>query len=265
MLTKALSSNGQDIIGELQKHAIPISDLHNLDSAIYDEIKDYEIIMVGEMHGTNEPTEFVFGLVKLLSKQGENVVLAMEIPKAEIGEIDLVDETTLRSSKYFSKENSDGRNGKAWFNLIIKSSLLANVNIEFIDNEYFLPRDSSMYIDLVKVRNKYSGSKIVTLTGNIHNWLKPFRESPTMGSYLVNDTLNFQRQNIMSINHIYKEGTMMNNIGNGLELRTVAGKDNFYNQTIEAKKYLCRTLLESQNQYTHFLYTEKVTHSDKLE
>ena len=264
VLTCVITTNGQDVVSELKNNAIPIYDLQNLDSLIYEEIKNHDLIMVGEMHGTNEPANFVFGLVKLLSTMGEKVTLAIEIPKSKIGYIYPINREKLLTTDFFSMENTDGRNGTAWFELILKSSELSNVTIEFFDNEYVSPRDSSMYLDILKLKRENNNNKIVTLSGNIHNWLKPKRGNQTMGSYIVNDSTNFNVSRIMAINHLYKEGTMMNSTGNGLELKIVEGKDNFYNQTIEAKMYLCKTLFMGQNQYTHFLYTEHVTHSEKI-
>jgi hypothetical protein len=258
------TANGQDVASELKNNAFPIEDLQNLDSTFYQEIKNYDIIMVGEMHGTNEPALFVYGLLKLLSEMGNEVILAIEIPKSSIGDVRPFNKENLLLTNFFSMENTDGRNGKAWFELIFKSSALNNVTVEFFDNEYVSPRDSSMYLDILKLKRNNQGSKIVTLSGNIHNWLKPFRDNPTMGTYIMNDSTTFKASRIMSINHIYKEGTMMNNTGNGLELRIVEGNDNFYNQTIASKMYLCKTLFKGHNQYTHFLYTEQVTHSEKV-
>lgn len=264
-ITNSYSQNGSDLIKSLESNAIPIENLTELDSAIYNEIKVFQIIMVGEMHGTNEPSNFVTGLVKLISKKEGKVVLALEIPQSEIGEIDKsTTKKDLLKSTYFSMENVYGRNGQACFDLIVNTCNIPGVTIEFIDNEKVQPRDSSMYIDILAIHKENPDAKIITLTGNIHNWLKPHRNKPKLGTYLINDLGALKHNKIMSINHIYKEGTMLNNTGNGLELKTIEGQNNLFNTTIQSKMYLCKTLLDSQNQYTHFLFTEKVTHSVKL-
>lgn len=265
LVTCGYSQNGTDLKRKLEQNAISISQLDKLDSTIYDELKDYDVIMIGEMHGTNEPASFVSGLVKLIADREGKVVLAMEIPENLIKEFEQpISKENLRKTIFFSMENVDGRNGQAWYDLICKSSYIPGVEIKFIDNETVEPRDSSMYLDIKNIRLLNPKVKIISLTGNIHNWLKPFRNEPKLGTYITRDTVIFNSTKIMSINHMYKEGTMMNNTGNGLELKTVEGKDNFYNKTIKSKIYLCKTLFESQNQYTHFLFTEKVTHSGKL-
>ena len=265
LITNAYSQNGSDIVKKLEQSAIPISNLSELDSSIYNVVKDYEIIMVGEMHGTKEPSNFVTGLVKLISKMEGNVLLAMEISKNDIGVINkLTTKKELEKTKYFTMENVDGRNGQAWFDLILNCNQLPGVQIEFIANENIEPRDSSMYLDIKAIHNLKPNTKIITLTGNLHNWLKPYKNKSKLGTYIINDSSSFNPNKIMSINHMYKEGTMMNNTGNGLEIKTIQGQDNFFNKTIPSKNYLCMTLFESQNQYAHFLYTEQVSHSEKL-
>ena len=61
------------------------------------------------------------------------------------------------------------------------------------------------------------------------------------------------------------EGTMLNNIGNGLELKTIEGKDNIFNKTIAADKFFCKKINTQRDHYTHFFYTNKVSHSKVLE
>jgi len=249
----------------LKNNAIEIENLENLNHEIYNEIKDYEIIMVGEMHGTYEPAKFAYGLCKLIAKNEGNVILVLELPKELLGDLSHpISSEDLMSTNFFQMENTDGRNGQSWFELILKSGNKQGIIVETLDNNICTPRDSSMYLDVIRIKKKYPNTKIVTLTGNIHNWLLPFRNQLKLGSYLLNDNQNINSRKIMSINHMYKEGTMMNNTGNGLELRNVEGKDNFLNETIKSKIYLTPQLFEKQKQYTHILYTEKITHSEKM-
>jgi len=58
---------------------------------------------------------------------------------------------------------------------------------------------------------------------------------------------------------------MLNNTGNGLELKTFEGKDNIYNKTVSSNMFFCKSIFKEQDHYTHFLYTDKVTHSKVLE
>lgn len=263
---QVISQSHIEPVSIIKENAIPIEDLLSLSSDIYSEIDKYDVIMVGEMHGTNEPTEFVSGLCELITKNEEKVVLAIEISSRLMDEIPFnVSEAQLKAMEFFSMENTHGTNGKAWLQLIQKCSQNKKISLKFIDNFRAGSRDSSMYLEVLEIKQKYPNTKIVTLTGNIHNWLKPFRGKVKLGGYFMNDMVNFNPEKIMSINHIYKEGTMMNNTGNGLELQIVKGKDTFFNMTIGTKMYLCPRVFEKQNQYTHFLYTEQVSHSETLD
>ena len=250
----------------LQENAIKIDNLLGLNHNIYSEVCQYDVILVGEMHGTNEPAEFTYGLCELITKNEDKVILALEVPQILIGDLSSnFSINDLYKTRFFEMENRDGRNGQAWFDLIMRCQNNPKVNLKFIDNNTCSPRDSSMYVDILEIRKSHPHTKIVTLTGNIHNWLKPFRDELKLGGYIIKDTLNFNSEKIMSINHLYKDGTMMNNTGNGLELKTIEGKENFFNTSIDSRMYLCPRIFVKQNQYSHFLYTEKVTHSNKIE
>jgi hypothetical protein len=264
LLFSVSALSGQDYPELLRQNAVEIQKPDSLNEAVYQVVKDFEIIMVGEMHGTLEPAMFVEGLAKLISKKEGIVCVALEIPDEDmLGYMENKNEENLRETYFFSSENTDGRNGEAWFNLINKLDDDAKIKLFFIDNEITSNRDSSMYLEVLKIRKLYPDSKIITLTGNIHNWLIPFREEKRIGALLVeNDVVNPDK--IMSVNHMFNSGTMMNNFGNGLELKTIEPYESFLNNTLDFDKYLCPIIFENQEQYNYFFYTDKVTHSNVL-
>lgn len=59
----------------LKTEAIEIENLEQLNDEIYKKIIDFEIIMVGEMHGTKEPAKFAYGLCHLIAKNEGKVIL----------------------------------------------------------------------------------------------------------------------------------------------------------------------------------------------
>ena len=251
----------------LKKNAIPIENLYKLSDRIYDEIANYEIIMIGEMHGTNEPAEFAYGLCNLITKSEKKVVLALEIRSSQMnGLSDEMSITQLKELDFFRRENFDGRNGVSMLNLIYKSNQNKRIILKFIDNHYpSSTRDSSMYREIRNIYNKYPNTKIVTLTGNVHNSFIPLFDKVRIGGYLVKDTANFDSKKIMSINHVYSEGTMFNNDGTGIKISTIEREDNIYNTTLSHDMFLYKKLPEEQNRFTHILYTDKVTASGKIE
>jgi len=250
----------------LKTHAIPIKTLTSLNQNIYKEIANYDVILLGEMHGTREPAEFAFGLCELIARNEDHVILALEIPASQMNNFsEDMSLSQLADVEFFSEENNYGRNGQAMLELIHKSNQDAKITTRFIDNYRLSTRDSSMYAEIVDIKNTYPDTKIVTLTGNIHNWLIPYRDVDRIGGHLIQDTINFDPKRIMSINHLFSEGTMLNNIGNGLELTTIAPKDNIYNTTMSTEIFFCKRVIADQLQNTHILYTDKVSHSEVID
>ena len=249
---------------DLKKNAIPIQNLSKLSDKIYDEIANYEIIMIGEMHGTNEPAEFAYGLCNLITKSEKNVVLALEIRSSQMNNLsDEMSITQLKELDFFRRKNFDGRNGVSMLNLIYKSNQNERIILKFIDNPYpSSTRDSSMYKEIRNIHNKYPNNKIVTLTGNVHNSFIPIFDEVRIGGYLLKDSVNFDSKKIMSINHVFSEGSMLNNYGTGLKINTIEREDNIYNTTLSHDMFLYKKYPKEQNEYTHILYTDKVTASE---
>ena len=65
-----------------------------------------------------------------------------------------------------------------------------------------------------------------------------------------------------SINHIFSEGSMLNSDLTGLKRRTIKREENIYNTTLSHEMFLYRKLPKERSQYTHILYTDKVTASE---
>jgi len=252
---------------DLKKNAIPIESLSKLSNKIYDEIANFEILMIGEMHGTNEPAKFAYGLCELIAKHEGSVIMAMEIRASHMNNLsDEMSISELKEVDFFRGKNFDGRNGVAWLDLVYKSIKNDGIILKFIDNHYqSSPRDSSMYREIRNIHNKHPNTKIVTLTGNVHNSFTPLFDKERIGGYLLKDTVNFDSKKIMSINHIFSEGNMLNSDLTGLKMRTIEREENIYNTTLSHEMFLCRKFPEEQNEYTHILYTDKVTASEIIE
>ena len=252
---------------DLIKNAIPIENLSKLSNKIYDEIANFEILMIGEMHGTNEPAEFAYGLCKLITEHEDKVIMAMEIRSSLMNNLsDGMSISELKELDFFRRKNFDGRNGEAWLDLVYKSSQNDKIILNFFDNSYpSSPRDSSMYLSIKQIRKSNPNTKIVTLSGNLHNRLEPFEGRKMLGCYLMEDSTEFNSNKIASIMHSFGHGTMLNNIGNGLELRTIEPEENIYNKTISADKFFSKNIFKDRQHYTHIVYTDKVTPSNVIE
>ena len=251
----------------LKENAISIKDITKLNRQVYNEVSDYEIIMIGEMHGTKEPAEFAYGLCNLITEAENKVVLALEIRDSQMNNFsDEMSIAQLKELDFFRRKNYDGRNGVSMLDLIHKSNQNEKIMVKFIDNSYpSSTRDSSMYMEIRNIHNAYPNTKIVTLTGNVHNSFIPLFDMVRIGGYLLKDTVNFDSKKIMSINHIFSEGNMLNSNGTELQLRIIEREENIYNTNLSYEMFLSKKFPKGQNRCTHILYTDKVTASGIIE
>lgn len=259
------NAHAQSYIQFIKDHAVELKNLSLQDTSLYKTYKPYDVIMVGEMHGTYEPAQFVTGLANLIADQEGKVSVGLEIPDAAMELFNRKgSDSSLYHSVFFQSKNIDGRNGRAWFEMIKALHKNPKVNLFFFDYPQSPNRDSSMYTAVLDQKKAQPKTKIITLSGNIHNRLKPYKSTKTLGAYLMADSTFFAPNKIMSINHFYRQGTMMNNTGNGLEIKTIEGTDSIFNTSVSFKNYLCPVFWADQNQYNFFLFTWNVTHSEKL-
>jgi hypothetical protein len=202
-------ATAQEFPVSIKANAIKIDKLDSLNNEVYHLLSDYRLIMVGEMHGTNEPAKFVIGLAKVFIGKGDSVQVGLEIPSAEMKEyLNRKSDSIIYSSDFFVKKSTDGRASVAWAEVISKLDKSPKIRIFFFDvnnSESKNPgdRDSIMYL---KIRNKimeHPDWKTITLSGNIHNMLLPYKEKPKMALYLNRDEeLNLSGR-ICSLNHQY--------------------------------------------------------------
>lgn len=260
-----MSLNAQNYKEALRQSAVSIENLKKPSLAIYEKLKDFNLIMMGEMHGTMEPAQFVEGLVKVFTRNGKKVALGLEMPEAEMKTfIKNPNEENLRSAKFFQKPNEYGMNGMNWLELIQGVFQDPSVELFYFDNNTVENRDSSMYLDIKQQYNKFPDHIFITLSGNIHNRMGGFRDMKTMALYLKEDPEIFPVEKIASINHQYGGGTMMNNVGNGLELRTFEWQESLYNSIVDFKMYFSEQVITSKEAYNFFLYTDMVSHASPI-
>ncbi len=259
-------SFSQDFVSYLKENAITFSSIEQLNDSAYQKFKPFDAIMIGEMHGTQEPALLVEYLAQLIINKEGSISVGIELPQLEVAQfIKHSKKKNLLQSQFFLKENTDGRNSQAWFDLILACSQNKSIHLFFFDNshEYQIEnRDSSMYVDVLKQKLRYPEEKIITLSGNIHNQLIPFNEQETMASYCAADTSSFQR--ICSVRHLFSEGTMMNNTGNGLELHTIDYEASIYSTTVDSDNYILFYETSEPSANNCLFYTKKVNLSSLL-
>ena len=192
-----------------QYQIVPIERLDSLSQEIYTVLEEYRLIMLGEMHGTNEPAEFLIGLAELFAKNGEFIQVGLEIPKDQMQTF-LTEHTeeSIVNSSFFSNNLFDGRASIAWANAIARLDKNPLISVFFYDidssqNFTVESRDSIMYLNIKEQLEKYPTWRTITLSGNIHNMLVPFREQKTMTSFLINDTTLKINNELCSLHHDY--------------------------------------------------------------
>ena len=250
---------GQDVETQLRANAVQIVYLDTLEKPIYDKLKDFKLVMIGEMHGTNEPANFLIGLTELFANNGDTIQVGFEIPSEKMTD------SSIMQSAYFMNNLTDGRSSFSWANAITRLSKNSRVQIFFFDinktdTKNYQDRDSLMYLKIKKRIEEHPNWKTVTLSGNIHNMRNQIIELPTTAYYLCNDKDLNLSDKICTINHYFLRGTMLNNIGNGLELRQVDNKSSVYSETLNFDNYFY--LYPTAKNYNGIIFTKTVTASE---
>lgn len=236
---------GQADSARLAKSAIEINRLDSLSDAIYDALHPYKLIMVGEMHGTQEPAAFVSGLAELFTKHNDSVIVGFEIPSNDMKAfIKAKNERAVFNSDFFKFGSTDGRANDAWAGCMASVSKNPKVRIFFYDvnagesKKNNNDSDSLMYVKIKNELKKHPSVTCITLSGNIHNMLLPYKGQNKMAGYLMNDSELNIADKICSINHSFRSGTMLNNMGKGLMLNKVNNGNSEYSKFDKYRNYL---------------------------
>ncbi len=225
----------QELKDFIAENAIFLTKLDAKNENLAKAMLPYRCIMIGEMHGTKETAQFTFGLIQSLAAKKKKIVLGIEIPAKDVANFKQKKaKKTLAASTFFQKGYNDGRNNEAWFELIVAASELKNVEICFFDsadNE----RDSLMSENLWSAFRKDTSRTLITLSGNIHNMLLPFRNEKKMGAFM---TKFFSSTTIAAINFDYASGTILNNMGDGLKERKIEAQNNIFAKATDKPYFL---------------------------
>ncbi|HEY4482427.1 MAG TPA: DUF6624 domain-containing protein [Candidatus Brocadiaceae bacterium] len=253
--------NTLDLTASLKNNAVKVNRLDSLNSSVYKLLDNFQLIMIGEMHGTNEPAKFVTGLVKLLTGNGDSVQVGFEIP--EDGMTKFLSEHTdnsIYSSEFFTRTPMDGRENLAWAEAISILNKNKRVKLFFFAGAIsFSNPDGSKYYKVKNQIQKNPHYITITLSGGVHNRILPHKGKSTMACLLKADKeLNISNK-LCSLDHIYKSGTMINNDGSGLKLKEVNNPDTVYSTSVDSENYLYLFQDSTTNQYNGVLFTKFVS------
>ncbi len=253
----------------VEENAVNIRDRHEANDTIYNKVKDYKAIMIGELHGTIESPEMLVGIVKSLVKNGKKVVVAFEISSDGLkGFNEKPTLETLKKSIFFNTGAKDGRQSIAWAEMLVDLKKL-NVEIVCIDldlahkGDKNITRDSMMFENLNTYFKTDTSRVLVRLTGNISNKLTPYKGTKTLACFMQkNEYSCFKNKRILSLNHMYGNGTTYNWGNDGYKMREVTGNADFYAHATEYENYLF--IHNVQEGFNGIIFSKTITASGPL-
>jgi hypothetical protein len=224
--------------GWAQQTFIQLESTSQLPPACYDSLKNYSLILLGEMHGTNESPALVNAIARLFAGRNKKIIVALEIPDNEQSFINGVmrsgDTNLFRKSPFF-KNIRDGRTSRAMANLLISLRRIPNATVACFDYSTTVKDqregDSLMAVNVSILRKNNPQALVILLAGNIHtNIKKGLRENfETMGSYLVGES----ESGILSLDIRFLKGTIYNNT-----LRTFPEKETPYKAYLKQEGFV---------------------------
>ena len=253
----------------VEENAVNIHDRIEANDTLYNKIKGYKAIMIGEVHGTKEAPEMLVGIVKSLIKNKKKVIVAFEI--SSDGLKSFVSNPTLdglKKSVFFNTGSQDGRQCMAWAQMLVDLRAM-NVEIAYIDldmahkGDKNVVRDSMMYENLNAAFKSDTGRVLVTLTGSFSNKLTPYKGAKTLAYFMQKDKYSsFKNKKILSLAPMYGKGTAQNWATDGYRVREIEGNADFYEYATSYENYLL--IYNVQEGYNGILFSKTITASPPL-
>ncbi len=252
------SASGQDNEAYLKANAIRFDNPEKLSNSVYNLLSPFKIVMVGEMHGTNESAAFVSGLTNLFANKGDSVLVGLEIPAEFMTKfVSLHTDSSVYQSEFFSNPPYlDGRESLPWANLSSTLNKNPKVKVFFFDtnrDKDVVPfRDSLMAMNIKAQFSQHPTWKMITLSGNYHTSIS---NPVTMTSVLKRNV----SAKVCSLNMEYKEGSANANFTHGLEIKQLGSYPSVFNSTEGYDRYLLLYSAKSNYDYNGIYYTKYIT------
>ena len=261
-----INLSGQGLKEQLKQDAIRIDNPEQLTDGVYQLLSPFHLLMVGEMHGTNEPAACVAGLARLFTSKGDSVQVGLEIPADKMKwYLSTQTDSSIYQSDFFARPNfNNGRESVAWANIIARLMGNPKIQIFFFDvNEDEMAsadRDSIMYSKIKARHLRFPTWKMITLSGNLHVSNRPGK----MFSFLLEDEAFEKGFHICTLNNYYSKGTCRANFGKGLEVRNLENNPGIFDTSLPFDKYLYLFPPGSNFPYSGIYYTRFITASDMV-
>ncbi len=246
----------------LRQHAVMIDRPERLSDSIYTQLSPFQLILMGEIHGSNESAPFVQGLTQLFLDKGDSVLLGLEIPPGQMA-LFLAQHTdsSLYASAFFaSPAFKSGKESEAWAGLILTWKDDPRVHIFFYDVDNgegeSWERDRRMAAKIKEEVLRRPHWKMVALGGNYHNIIY---EADNLYGWLKDDKDLRAAGKICALNMEYQRGAYRANFGEGLEEKEVGRKPTAVDTTLDRQSYFVLVSPNSGYAYQGYYYTEVIT------
>ncbi len=263
-----MSAYGDSNTDYIKAHAVRVDNPYLLSDSVYSVLSPFQILMMGEMHGTNEPAQFVIGLSNLLTNKGDSVSVGLEIPDGWMTNfISSHTDSSIYQSYFFSTlAVLDGRESFAWASVISHLKNNPRVQLFFFDRNEdegkLDDRDSTMFLKIKKQILLHPNWKMVTLSGNAHTMIKS--NEKRMAMYLREDKeLNIATK-VCTFTNYYMQGSCRANFKHGLEERTFSRPPNHFDTTFSFDKYMILLSPKTTFPYTAVYYTKDISSSEMV-
>lgn len=267
VLTGILSNGYAQDSASIVKNAIKIENTCKLDDNLFNAISGYQLLMVGEGHGTQEPARFVKSITELFLQRGSSVQIGLEIPSSQMKKyLSNPKDTNVYASDFFMNKSFDGRACFAWADLIAHLSNQSGVEFFFYDVNIgdfksFEERDSLMYLKIKKRIQLHPDWKTITLGGNIHAMLKPY-DGKTKTALFLRDDKDLQIGNrILSINHCYASGNYWDNSNQTLQIFQSDHSHSIFATAVQYENYLYIYPKNANMNFSAVYFTRRLTAS----
>src|SRR5689334_18537352 len=129
-----INVQGQNDESYLRANAILVDNPEKLNDSIYSLLAPFQVIMFGEMHGTNESAPFVKGLANLFTSKGDSVSVGLEIPPMLMTTfLSRSTDSSIYASDFFSQPAVSGKESVPWAALISALNKNKKVQLFFFD------------------------------------------------------------------------------------------------------------------------------------
>lgn len=171
------TARAETSVNYIQSHAVLGSNGHIPPNPI-DEFRAMRLVLIGEMHGTNEMPELAVQMIKGLSQNGPTAV-GVEYPIELQPNLDRFmtsgDEKALTETPFFQDVNyGSGRTSGAMISFLQAIRSLKDIAVFCFDIPFksqVEARDTAMASNVVAYLKAHPDRRIITYSGNLHSRL----------------------------------------------------------------------------------------------